>query len=95
MHITPTGQSGIAEAERISLQDFPVAEMNQRQVARGEKRALSDALDDQNHPRAQHRQVAIVSLQGFDRCVVIAGNGDQSLSGLHFVTLYRLPRGRR
>lgn len=71
-----------------------VAEMSQKLAASSQERALSDAFDHKNHPRAQHRRVAIVPLQGFDGSVVSAGNRDQGLTGLHLVTLHRSRIGR-
>ena len=48
--------------------------------------------DHKNHAGTQHRQAAIVSLQGLHGSVVGRGNGDQRLTRLDFVVLYRLDR---
>ena len=57
--------------------------------------SLSVRFDQQNHPRTQHRQPAIVALESLDRGVVSAGNRGQSFTRLHSVTLHRFtgPRG--
>jgi hypothetical protein len=49
--------------------------------------ALSHASDQNNHSRPQHRQIAVIPLQGFDRGVMSCGNRGQGLSRLHFMML--------